>query len=162
MAKNNSERLSQVFDNIRESFDDRMTSLRQNLNETQMTLKKFKEDHKNMSQELKSYLKKYAGDLKTGNQKRIDDFRKFYKGLSKENSQAAQELRIYLKRYNIDRLQDFFDFIDPLKNELQNLHQVFMDFQRHTAKVRTKPLLAYTKLKRSAVPQSKTGRKRHG
>src|SRR3989338_8317525 len=151
MAKDNSARLSQVVNTIRESFDDRMTSLRQNLNETQKTLKNFKEDHKNMSQGLKSYLKKYAGDLKKGNKERVDDFRKFYKDLSQSNSEAAQELKSYLKKYNIDRLQDFFDFMDPLKNELQNLHQAFTDFQKHTARVRGKPLLAYTKLKRNSA-----------
>ena len=89
MAKDNSARLSEVVNTIRGSFDDRMTSLRQNLNETQKTLKNFKEDHKNMSQGLKSYLKKYAGDLKKGNKERVDDFRKFYKDLSQENSEAS-------------------------------------------------------------------------
>lgn len=158
MAKNNSNRLSEVFNHIRESFDNRMTSLRQNINETRETLENFKEDRKGMSQELKSYLKKYANDLKRGNVRRVDDFRKFYRQLSRENSAAAQELRDYLKKYNMDRLQDFFDFIGPFKNELKNLHAAFTNFQKHTAKMRTKPVLTHTNLKRSAA----TRRKRHG
>ena len=145
MVKNKASGLAEVVDHIRASFDNRMTFLRQNLNETRKTLTDFKEDRKKMSQELTSYLKNYSGDLRKGNAKRIIDFRKFFKELSRENSSVAQELQEYLKKYNIDRLQDFFNFIDPLKEGISDLHKAFTCFQRHTAQVRAKPRLVHTK-----------------
>ena len=75
MVKNKASGLAEVVDHIRASFDNRMTFLRQNLNETRKTLTDFKEDRKKMSQELTSYLKNYSGDLRKGNAKRIIDFR---------------------------------------------------------------------------------------
>lgn len=130
---------SNVLDDIKGSFDLRIRSLGQTMGETHQTLDNFKKNRMEMAEDLKNFLKKYAGNIKKCNFERVKDFNEFFTELSKENSHAAKELKQFLKKYNLDRLSDFFSFIKPLQNDLKGMHEAFLGFANQMNQKRNKP-----------------------
>lgn len=130
--------MENILDDIKGSFDLRIRSLGQTMAETHQMLGNFKKDRLEMAEDLKSFLKKYAGNIKKCNFERVKDFGEFFTELSKENKNAAKELKQFLKKYNLDRLSDFMQFFKPIQNEIQGLHRAFADFSGASDQMKNK------------------------
>ena len=143
MTKDNKGNLARdmenILDNIKGAFDLRIKSLGETIVGTHQTLDNFKKDRLEMADDLKNFLKKYAGNIRKGNFERVKDFTGFFTMISKANKNAAQELKHFMKKYNLDRIQDFFKFMKPLQNDLKGMHEAFTGFAGDMNRIRSKP-----------------------
>jgi hypothetical protein len=130
---------SDILDNIQGSFDLRLKSLGQTIGETHQNLNNFKKERQNMGEDLRDFLKKYREDLKDANFDRLKDFKGFFAELSQKNKEAAKDLHRLLKKYNLDRLGDFMQFIKPIQNQIQGMHNSFVNFAEQMQTTRSKP-----------------------